>query len=932
MCETFVNYYIFKKHFFMKRFFITLLLSFSLSVLFGQSDMAIDSALLNISKQLIFFPHEKIYLHTDKPYYITGEKIYFRAFLLDALTNEQTSLSRYVYVELISPIDTVVSRVKIRPDEENLFYGVIPIPGELPQGTYKIRAYTQYMANQGESAYFTKYVKIGDPGILSVHTEADFQFTASGRINGTLRFINPKTQEVIEPKEVIFKMNHQESFRQRPDRDGNVRFNLRVPDNSPKRTLYVELTTDQRIYRQYIRLPYPEGDFDVSFYPEGGHLIAGQSSVVAFKAVNTSGASLQIEGEVQDSKGNTVAELQTIHEGMGQLSFIPKPDERYHAVCRACDKTQRFDLPEVQTDAIALKAFVRDRKLWISLKKGNQTPIPALYLLIHSRGFVNYAKEWDAAKEYIAFDVSVFSSGINHLVLMTKDMQVVSERLIFLLNDDDFGEVALQTDRDSYGRREPVQAGIQLKDAQQQPVKGNFSIAVTNDTDIIPDTTKNILSEILLCSELKGAIENAAYYFRKGDKEAELAADLLMRTHGWTRYAIPAKLRGEITHPAIPFETAHDITGTVKSGLLAKPVKDYKVSIVSTEKIFIYDETTSDENGRFVLRGYEFPDSAKVVIQAIGNKDKGERMTELYVDEQVFPTIKPVWKESMVFRKREEEGVNYKLRITNYEGDKKEEEKGKERGDQVFLNYVTKADRQYTSDTGIREYNLPEVNVTAKQIERHAKSYIPYSVTNSIANISYTKDYLQNFPAKTTLNLLYSLVKGIKSTPAINDSRDNWFRTDGSMAKKKIIIDDMVFYPHDLTNNEYEMLLNSFPVEDIEHIDILIDGPIIIYTNQRGAENYKLTPNVKRISPLGYQAPVAFYSPKYDTQEQKNNPKPDLRTIIYWKANVVTDDAGQANLDFYTADDPTTYTVIIEGVSDDGRLIHYKTNSLITVK
>jgi len=142
----------------------------------------------------------------------------------------------------------------------------------------------------------------------------------------------------------------------------------------------------------------------------------------------------------------------------------------------------------------------------------------------------------------------------------------------------------------------------------------------------------------------------------------------------------------------------------------------------------------------------------------------------------------------------------------------------------------------------------------------------------------------------------------------------------------------MVFYPHDLTNNEYEMLLNSFPVEDIEHIDILIDGPIIIYTNQRGAENYKLTPNVKRISPLGYQAPVAFYSPKYDTQEQKNNPKPDLRTIIYWKANVVTDDAGQANLDFYTADDPTTYTVIIEGVSDDGRLIHYKTNSLITVK
>ena len=227
----------------MLRFSITLVLSGFISVTYGQFNMALDSAMLNISKQLVFFPHEKIYLHTDKPYYITGEKIFFRAFLLDALTNEQTTQSRYVYVELINPIDTVVSRVKIRPDEDNLFHGAIPIPEKLTQGTYKLRAFTQYMANQGENSYFSKYVRIGDPGILSVQTEVDFQFTGNGRISATLRFFDAKKQEVIHPKEITLTMNQDDSFTQRPDREGRFRFNLRVPYHSSKRTLYVVLPT-----------------------------------------------------------------------------------------------------------------------------------------------------------------------------------------------------------------------------------------------------------------------------------------------------------------------------------------------------------------------------------------------------------------------------------------------------------------------------------------------------------------------------------------------------------------------------------------------------------------------------------------------------------------------------------------------------------------
>jgi len=96
-------------------------------------------------------------------------------------------------------------------------------------------------------------------------------------------------------------------------------------------------------------------------------------------------------------------------------------------------------------------------------------------------------------------------------------------------------------------------------------------------------------------------------------------------------------------------------------------------------------------------------------------------------------------------------------------------------------------------------------------------------------------------------------------------------------------------------------------------------------------DNYNAL-NIKSISPLGYQQSVEFYAPKYDTPEKRNATVPDLRTTIHWQPVVQTDEQGEASFDFYTADDPATYTIIIEGVSDDGKIIHYRGSSSIIVK
>jgi len=888
----------------MKKFLFLFFLIGSIFTSYGQGNAVLDSIANNFTRQLLVFPHEKIYLHTDKPYYITGEKIFFRAFLLNAFSNKQIAPDRYIYVELINPADSVAQRLKIRSDSTGLFYGAVPLPEDLPQGSYKIRAYTQYMQNQGESSFFSKLVRINDPQILEIQTQTDFQFTEDRKINASLRFLDAKTQNAIQPQSIVLRLNQDRSFTAKPDKEGWMRFKLDIPDKALTRVLYAEMIENRHVFKQYLQIPYPEGDFDVSFYPEGGHLIARQASNVAFKAINTGGTGLNISGEIINSKGDTVAELKTFHDGMGEFYISPLPNEQYQAVCHNGDRTLRFNLPEIQTNAFALKALSRGDKLWVTVNRNLSTPCPELYLLIHSGGLIIYSEPWDASKEYVTFDKSIFPSGISHIVLLTKDLQIISERLIFLLNNDN-GLAQFTTQKDTYRKREQVETEIHLKDEMQFALKGSFSIAVTNDKEVVADTTSGIKSNILLSSELKGTIANPEYYFQKGNKNVELAADLLMKTNGWTRYAIPNIIRGELSYPKIPLEVSQIISGTVKSGLIPKPAKNFKVSLISLSHGF-FDMAETDENGRFVFQNFEFPDSTNYVIQALNSKGKGKQVIDLYVDNDTFPEIRSRWVEPAQ----------------------------KQETNPVLLDYVAKADLYYTYENGMRTVHLPELQIkgtyTKKEDDKYKSSYYTFP------DYSISAEEIEKFGTSDIKNLLYR-IPGVMVM-------GNSVRIRGASGPPLLVVDDMPLEStgdQDFINN-----LDMVTIYDVGKIDILknaanlavygmrgANGVIVIYT-KRGDGNSRPMPyfNIKQIIPLGYQLPVEFYSPKYDTEESLNDPKPDLRTTIYWNPNVLTDDNGNAKLDFYTADDPSTYSVVIEGVSDDGKLIHFCGNAAITVK
>ena len=73
----------------------------------------------------------------------------------------------------------------------------------------------------------------------------------------------------------------------------------------------------------------------------------------------------------------------------------------------------------------------------------------------------------------------------------------------------------------------------------------------------------------------------------------------------------------------------------------------------------------------------------------------------------------------------------------------------------------------------------------------------------------------------------------------------------------------------------------------------------------------------------GWKPNVEFFSPQYPNPAQKT--RPDHRTTLYWNPKVKTDEEGRATVRFYASDISRRYLVTLEGVSDDGMIIHKQT-------
>lgn len=105
-----------------------------------------ETVLQNIVRQVRLFPQEKTYLRTDRECYYAGDRVWLRAFVVNALSHEPSPMSHYVDIDVIGPDSIPTHHVRLRK-EKGCFCGFIDLSPEAPKGRYLLRCHTKLMAN-----------------------------------------------------------------------------------------------------------------------------------------------------------------------------------------------------------------------------------------------------------------------------------------------------------------------------------------------------------------------------------------------------------------------------------------------------------------------------------------------------------------------------------------------------------------------------------------------------------------------------------------------------------------------------------------------------------------------------------------------------------------------------------------------------------------
>ena len=880
----------------MKKLIFIIYLLAGTAAIFAQGAASEQDAIESrLNEQVTNFPHEKIYVQTDKSTYLSGERIWLRSHLVDANTNKPAFVSRYVYLELFNPFGELITRVKIRPDSVGAYAGHLNLDDDLPEGSYTLRAYTRYMRNQGNESFFKKTITVLDPYSLQIEAIPNFTIKQN-KVNANFKFVDRQNGDTIKPSIVTLKLSDETTKTVSP-KNNDYNWNFTLSEKRSNRNLLLGIVNNGRKFNKYYAIPYDANEFDVTFHPEGGYLIPGQACQMGFKAINPAGISEEISGTLFNSKDEEILRFESFKFGMGFFSFFPSPDEKYYAVCQTINgSSKRVDLPLPEAKSRIICARLVGNKIITSILKGDAAPTDSVSLLIHNKGIPLYHQRWAANTNVYTFPSNIFPSGILNFLLLNGNNDILSERLVFNINENDFADVETTSSAPSYKQRQRIALKLRLEDTDSTAVaNNNMAVSVVDKNAAAQDSTTNLISTLLLSSELKGFIESPASYFinNKADK---FALDALMMTQGWKRYDIPSVLKGKISAPGqFTPEQFQEITG--KTEALFRSMNEGEISLIATlDSLFSGETTTADPKGRFMFK-VEYPENTEITIQSRG-KRKGKDSSKPGSGNNLI-SIDPI-----TFPDYALSTLPAKARYT-------------QQTDFDFDAYMKKANEDYTQRNGIRTIMLEEVTVTAKAKEKYKESkfYSPISSSGLL-----TAEDIEKRKASSLKSLLIS-------SPGIVVKSDKVTTTRSEMP--------VLFVIDDMTYEDFFDRIDDIDVNSIDNFFIMKDntsmlgyypntsGAVVITTKGGFVQKNTKSMNIDRIKPLGYQPAAEFYSPMYETKEQKESGTPDLRTTIYWKPNVQFSQTGEASIEFYSADASTTYQIVGEGVANSGKIIHF---------
>lgn len=613
--------------------------------------------------------------------------------------------------------------------------------------------------------------------------------------------------------------------------------------------------------------------YDAQFFPEGGDLIAGIRSKVAFRVTDKSGKGIDFHGAVLNEQNDTVARFKPTKFGIGSFHITPSASAKYRAVI--VDQSGRrttATLRDVKEFGYAMSVTESSEAINISVASSSpQDNFAPVYLFAQCRQMI-VAKDLrtiQQGKTSFTINRSALPEGITHITLFDRTFKPVAERLYFKRPDK---QVTLESKTEivSYDTRSRVKVRV------TSSADANVSVSVYKNDSIPAPVNTNLYEYLWLTSDLKGNIESPEYYLSSTDTAVNRAVDNLMLTHGWRRFNWTSVLRETPSFTYLPEYRNHVIRGTVtdEKGQPANGVLTYLASPQRFTRTF---GSRSNAKGEIQFEVKDFYGTKKIYLQTNQRLDSTFRLrllnpfSDQYAQWPVAsfvlpPTIgKQVLDRSVAMQVQD---IYFRDQINKFVIPPIDS-----------LQFYGPADEVYNLDDYtrfpimeevLREY-VPGVMVRKKRDGFH------FMVVDKINKALFREDPM-------------ILIDGV---PVFN-------------VNEVMSFDPLKIKRLEVISREYYEGILSFP------------GLMSFFTYGTDLGSFPIDRRALTMDYDGIQFQREFYSPVYEGSSEKQSRLPDPRTLLYWNPTLSTKKGETAQLEFYTSDVPGNYTVVVEGLSKDG--------------
>ena len=381
----------------------------------------------------------------------------------------------------------------------------------------------------------------------------------------------------------------------------------------------------------------------VRFFPEGGQLVEGVTSQVAFKAESKDEGNIELSGMIYTKEGAEITSFETLHDGMGHFEYTPSAQPAVAKVDFQ-GKKYEFTLPQALPNGYVLSTVNNAGALLVKVSCNTATPQDTLAVFISYQGrpYVHQliSCRADAPQEFI-LPTRKLPAGVLQVSLINRAGNTLCERFVFS-NPRAPLQLSAEGLKEVYTPYAPIRCELQVKNAKGEPISGDVSVSIRDAvrSDYL-EYDNNIFTDLLLTSDLKGYIHQPGYYFVDHSPKRRVALDILLMIHGWRKYDISQAISATPEIPIYLPETRLTLHGQVTSFLRNKEQKDISVSVIARrDTISAAGTTVTDSLGFFHIPMDAFNGSMSAAIQTRRKGKKLNRKTNISLFRNFTPELR----------------------------------------------------------------------------------------------------------------------------------------------------------------------------------------------------------------------------------------------------------------------------------------------------